>query len=320
MVYRLLPKLYDVITVGSATVDCFAILAEDFKKIRHGDKILLNDIQFRTGGGATNVAVGLRRLGIRTAFLGELGRDHSAQQILDELKEERVAVINRQRSKYPTSYSIILDTEKMDRAILAYKGASNFLHYYEFPKKLLSTRWFYFASMVDVSFGTLEKLADFAVRNRIKVFFNPSSYMAEKGKKYLDRVLQATNIICLNKEEAQSLLGSRSADVKALLKGLRSLSPRMEIVIITDGAKGLHVFDGKEVYDMVPHKIKCVDTTGAGDSFGTGFLAGLIMNDRKDLRFAMHLGLVNAESVIQHVGAKTGLLRKNQALSLVREQ
>lgn len=321
--------MHDVITIGSATVDCFAILGVDFKKIEHGEKVLIKDIRFLTGGGATNVGVGLSRLGIKTAFLGELGMDQAAEQIIAELKKEKIAIINKERSRHHTSYSIVLDTEKMDRAILAYKGASNYLHYDEFSKKKLNTKWFYFASMVDSSFKTLELLADFAVRHGIKVYFNPSSYMAEKGRRYLSKVLRASNIICLNREEAELLLGEKSNaknsgkgsgenDIRHLLRSMYSLSPRMEIVIITEGKHGLHAFDGKEIFFVKPHPIKVVETTGAGDAFGTGFLAGHVMG--KSMDFCLNLGLCEAESVIQFIGAKTGLLRKRQAFAELRRQ
>ncbi|MFC1723707.1 carbohydrate kinase family protein [Nanoarchaeota archaeon] len=309
--------MYDVITVGSATVDCFAILKKDFTKIKHGEKVLIKDIDFHTGGGATNVGVGLSRLGIKTAFLGELGKDHSAHQILNQLRAEKVSIINRARSRHPTSYSIILDTEKTDRAILAYKGASNFLHYPDIPKSRLKTKWFYFASMVDTSFKTLEKIAAHAIRHNIKVYFNPSSYMACKGRRYLAKVLKAVNILCLNKEEAKALLKTKKSDIKFLLKGLYRLSQRMETVIITEGKHGLHAYDGKDINFLRPHKIPCTETTGAGDAFGTGFLAGMVM--KQDIIFSLHLGLINSESVIQHIGAKTGLMKKREAFAKLRK-
>ncbi len=309
--------MYDVITVGSATVDCFAILDVDFKKIEHGQKLLIKDIKFLTGGGATNVGVGLSRLGVKTAFLGEVGNDHPARQIIEELRDEKVSIINRMHSRYPTSYSIILDTERMDRAILAYKGASNFLHYDEFSKNRLKARWFYFASMVGSSFKTLEKLAAFALRQGIKVYFNPSSYMAGKGRRYLSKVLKATNILCLNKEEAKLLLGTKKNDVRSLLKSLYGLSRRLEIVIITEGKHGLHAFDGKDIHFLKPHPVDVVETTGAGDAFGSGFLAGQVMG--RDIPFCLNLGLCNSESVIQQVGAKAGLLKKRQAFKKLRE-
>jgi len=61
-----------------------------------------------------------------------------------------------------------------------------------------------------------------------------------------------------------------------------------------------------------------VETTGAGDSFSSAFLAGIII--KKDIDFALSLGQANAESVIQHIGAKNRLLRLNEALRKINDQ
>ena len=121
----------------------------------------------------------------------------------------------------------------------------------------------------------------------------------------------------MNKEEAKALLNTKSNDHKTLLKGLFDINKQIETVIMTEGKKGLHAYDGCNIHFIRPHVVPCIETTGAGDAFGTGFLAGMIMKD--NIKFALHLGLVNSESVIQHVGAKQGLLKKREAFKKMRE-
>ena len=267
-------RKYDVITVGSATVDCFVDLPVDIKKIKPGSKLLIDKIDLLTGGGGTNVAVGLARCGLKTGFIGEVGDDHSSRIIKHELEKECVDFIVKQHSRHQTAYSVILESRGKDRSILVYKGASSYLHKDEVPKDRLNTAWFYFASVMGASFKTMEYLAGFARKNNIKVFFNPSSYMVKQGKNFLKNVLSATTILSLNKEEAQILLKSRSKDVKTLLKGLQSLGP--EICILTDGSKGTTSYDGKIFYSRKGKKTGIVDTTGAGDAFGSNSVHPLI--------------------------------------------
>ena len=52
-----------------------------------------------------------------------------------------------------------------------------------------------------------------------------------------------------------------------------------------------------------------VDRTGAGDAFGSGFVAGLIQASR--IEYAIRLGSANATSVVEYVGAKKGIVTKN---------
>ncbi|HYD02757.1 MAG TPA: PfkB family carbohydrate kinase, partial [Alphaproteobacteria bacterium] len=58
-----------------------------------------------------------------------------------------------------------------------------------------------------------------------------------------------------------------------------------------------------------PRYVKVVETTGAGDAFACGFVAGTILE--KSIETSLKMGMLNAESVIQHLGAKNVLLGHN---------
>ncbi|NQU79704.1 carbohydrate kinase family protein [Candidatus Woesearchaeota archaeon] len=307
-------KKFDVICIGSATVDCFIQLPGSFAKIKQGCKLLVKDIDIMTGGGATNVAVGLRRLGMKSGFIGEVGEDHSAYIVKRELEKENVEFLVKQHSRHHTAYSVILEPKGGDRAILVYKGASSYLHPSELKGVPLNTNWFYFASVIGSSLKTLSSIAKIAKEKKTDVFFNPSGYMINKCSKETKRFLAVTTILSVNKEEAQALLKSRSKSPNVLLKGLIELGPK--VCILTDGSKGALVYDGKNLVHQKPKNIKPIDTTGAGDSFNAGFLAGYILkkssSPKERLVFAASMGTKNAESVIRHIGAKAGLLTKRK--------
>ncbi len=317
-------RMYDIITVGSATFDVFANTKSQLIKIKtscseedliaypSGSKILIKELRFTTGGGGTNTAVSLARLGHKTAYLGSLGNDENGKKILGLLKKEKIDFIGM-LSKEITGYSIILDSIEHDRTILTYKGANDKLKFSDINLKKLKTKWFYFSSMISESFRTLEKLAEFAEKNNIKIAFNPSTYLAEKGKSYLKKILTRTTILILNKEEA-SLLAEKK-DISFMLKELYKLGPK--IIVITNGKKEINAYDGKNIYIMIPNKIRVVESTGAGDAFASSFLSGIIK--KNDVEFALRLGLVNSESVIQHSGAKNKLLKYREALEIIKK-
>ncbi len=317
--------MYDVITVGSATVDVFVDTDSELIKIKSkkeeeeliaypaGTKQLIKELTFLTGGGGTNTAVAFSRLGHKVGYIGKLGDDSNGRMILNLLKKEGVDYLGIISKEDMTSYSIILDSIEHDRTIFTYKGAINKLRFNELNLKKLKTTWFYFSSMVDESFKVLEDLADFAKKNNIKIAFNPSSYLAEKGSQYLSHLLKNTNILVLNKEEAKIIVGCGSE--KDLLWKLHDLGP--EIVVVTDGKNGCYCFDGKSFYQIATHKIMVVESTGAGDAFASGFLSGIIK--KNDTKFALELGLANAESVISGRGAKTNLLAYNEAIEIMKK-
>ncbi len=317
--------MYDVITVGSATVD--ALVRTEFSEMIHdkknkeciaypaGSKILMKELVLTTGGGGTNTAVALARLGHKVAFLGKVGSKYNSTMVIKELKKEKVGTSLIVRSKTGrTGYSIVLDSKKHDRTILAFKGSNNDLRFNEIRIKKLKAKWFYFSTMMGESFKTLEKLADYAKKHHIKIAFNISSYLAKKGKNYLKSILKKTDILVLNKEESELLVGRGS--MESMLKRLTVLGP--ETAVITNGKKGVYVLQNDDdFYYGKPNNVKVVETTGAGDAFASSFLSGIIK--RNDIEFAIRLGITNAESVIQHHGAKEKLLAYNEALGIMKK-
>jgi ribokinase len=307
--------MFDVITIGSATVDVFAntnrvdlirittpTSKNDLIAYPSGDKVLLNTLIFTTGGGGTNCAVALSRLGLKTAFLGKIGQRANSRYVLEVLKKEKVNSSNVCREKSRTGFSVILDAKGSDRTILAFKGSNNDLTEKEINFKKLKTKWFYFSSMMEKSFETQKTIARYAEKNKIKIAYNPSSYLTEKGPGPIKEILLRTEILILNKHEAKLLVGK--ASMPLLLKKINELGPKN--VIITDGKKGAAcLYEGK-IYRVFTRRVKVKETTGAGDSFAATFLGVIIK--KKDPKLALRMATLNAQSVVQYIGAKKGLL------------
>jgi len=316
--------LFDVITIGSATVDVFAKTEselikfktihgeEDFIAYPSGSKILITDLQFMIGGGGTNTATSFARLGLKTGYIGKLGKDQNGKKILEYLKKEKISYLGSYGKE--TSYSIILDSIEDDRTILAYKGSINSLAKKELKFSRLKTKWFYISSMLGKSFDTVKEIIKFAKKNKIKVAFNPSSYQAKMGKESLAEMLESLEVLVLNKEEAKYLVGPLPND--NLLKKLYQLGP--QIVVITNGKKGTYVYDGDYFYHANPASgLKILETTGAGDAFASSFVAGLAM--KKQISDCIKMGMINSESVITNYGAKNILLKKKKMLELLKK-
>lgn len=310
-------KEYDIITVGSAVVDAFVKTAPSDSEILHihhhvdmcyplGSKILVDNLEFFTGGGGTNSAVAFSRMGLRTAFLGMIGNDNNSKMILDELHRENIDFIGKRGET--SGFSVILDAIAKDRTVFAYKGCNDDLSGINKKnnEKNLKTKWFYFSSMLGKSFKTQEFLANYGKKNGIKIAFNPSLYIAKKGAKYLKNIISNTEILILNKEEIQALLNIRSNNVFQLLYEASMIGPK--IICVTDGDKGVHCYDSynKEFYSVDAKKIHVVEATGAGDAFASGFVAGRIKN--YSISNCLKIGMLNSESVIKYRGAKNILL------------
>jgi ribokinase len=322
--------MYDVISIGSNTIDVFVYTdrsqsifiktksdEESFICYPVGAKLLINDLHFFTGGGGTNSAVALSRLGLKVAYIGKVGNDLNGFRILDELKKEKVDFLGPvcHDSRKKTGYSVILDSLEKKRTVLSYKGANNYMDYSEIDLEKVKTKWFYISSMLGNSFITIEKMAEFASKNKIKILFNASSYLCEKGKGYLKKILENIEILVLNKEEAELLVGR--GQPRELTSSLKELGPKM--VVITDEENPVYSLDNKNIfYKAVPYDVKVVEATGAGDSFSSSFLAGMIKTG--DMEFSLRLAIVNSHSVLLFKGAKRKLLTYKQALAEINKR
>jgi len=166
--------------------------------------------------------------------------------------------------------------------------------------------------MIGKSFKALEQIANYANKNKIKIIFNPDNALCEKGADFLKNILKNTEILVLNNEEASLLTGKNNLIFN--IAELKKFGP--EIVIITDGKNPVNCIDyDNNHYVIYPLDIKVIETTGAGDSFSSTFLAGLIKT--KDVEFALKLAIINSHSVLKYKGAKNKLLFFNEAVQIL---
>ncbi len=315
--------MFDVISVGSATIDVYANTHSELIKIKtehsseslicypSGSKILMHNLNFITGGGGTNTAVSFARLGLKAAYLGNIGDDENGDLVMHQLIKDNVKFIGTIGKRDQTNFSMILDSIEGDRTILVCKSASQKLDWNKINKSKINSKWIYFSSLTGNAFKAAEKIAAYAYKKNIKIAFNPSNYQAKQGQKELEGLLKYTDLLVMNREEAALLTGlSKTTELKKLLKALLDFGP--ELVIITEGKKGANCCDGKHIYHIDGSKKKPVETTGAGDAFTSTFLGAIIK--KKDISTCLKLAAANSASVINYSGAKEGLLEWDRLL------
>lgn len=317
--------MYDIITVGSNTVDVFVhtdqseivdihkkAWREELISYPVGTKILITKLLHNIGGNGANSAVSLSRLGLRAAYLGKIGRDSNGDLILKSLKKERVNFIGARGDE--SGFSVILDSREHDRTILTYKGCNNNLGFGEVKQSRLRTTWFYLSTMLGQSLKTIQRIAEYAHKMNIKIAFNPSSTLLENERKAAINLLRYADVLVLNKEEAEMLVGK--AEPESTIKKLLVYGP--QIIAVTEGKKGVVAYKDDYFYRIYPkHKLKIVESTGAGDAFASTLTAGLLFG--KPFEFCLKMAVNNSESVICNHGAQNGLLSRRRLFELVKK-
>ena len=310
------PALFDVVTIGGATRDIF-VQSKHFSEKRSstapdglealiplGAKIPVDSITFETGGGATNAAVTFANFGMKTACIARIGTDTSGQHVMQELKAAGVDVsMFEMDAKEHTAQSIILLAGAGHRAILTVRGASSFLEKNKIDWKKLSTNWIYLTSVAG-SKKLLGEIFSYAKRTLTHVAWNPGEKEISLGLKALMPQLLQTDVLIMNLEEAAELADCAPRKLDCILKTLGTL-PRMALVV-TDGMHGAYAHTRGTTWHAPALKGKVVNTTGAGDAFGSAFISSLARTG--DLEVALRAGTVNAFGVVTHMGAKAGIL------------
>ena len=309
-------KTFDCIAIGGTVLDTFVMLGSiehradphDPEKFDQcfilGSKSDVKKIVQQSGGGASNSCVTFARQRLSCVLLSQVGEDAAAKLVIDEMQTDGVNTGFVQVLKgAKTGQSVVLVDPDAERTILTDRGsAGTFTAQTLSILETMKSRWVYVTSQ-NGSIAALETIFSWARDNGVKVAWNPGRLDIEKGIRSLKKFVAACAFLNINKDEAEQLLGEQG-NVAHLTQQLRTLG--VERVVVTNGAEDLAMIDGSKHLVKTPHRIKAVDQTGAGDAFGSGTVAGLLLG----LPFAesIDFGLTNSEHVIGHIGAKTGIL------------
>ncbi len=308
-----------ILTVGAAVQDIFLSHSPELKpvsdktadelflKIELGSKNDVNNIDFSTGGGATNAAVTFARQGLEAQFMGTIAHDPAGLAVLDDLDKEGIDTSKVSYSeKLHTGYSVVLLASNGERSFLTYRGASTHYDIKNFDLSGTDADWLYVSSMAG-NMDVIDKIFTQAKEIGMKVFFNPGKNelgQIEKMKSLLDDV----DVLSVNKEEAQLIV-----DGTDLEEIVRKLLHYVHVAIVSDGPNGVIATDGKVIVRAGMYEdVKVIDRTGAGDAFGSGFLSKWA--DDKSLKDSIVFASANSTNVVTKIGAKAGILHKNVQL------
>ena len=316
---------YDFIAIGDTVTDAFIRLKEasvhcninrDKCEIcmRFADKIPYENVYIVPAvGNSANASVAAARLGLKSALASNLGDDYFGKECLDALKTEKVATkfiaVHKGRK---TNYHYVLWYED-DRTIL--------VKHEEYEYKLPDVNqpgWIYLSSMGESSLPLHKAVEKYLNDNpEIKLAFQPGTYQMKFGKDKLAGIYRRSDVFFCNKEESQRILKTGEDDIKKLLASIGGLGPK--VAVITDGPRGAYTYDGSEFLFMpaYPDPQPPYERTGAGDAFSSTFTVALALG--KSVSEALQWAPINSMSVVQQVGARAGLLSRQQLEKFLKE-
>lgn len=305
-----------IASIGAALQDVYLVDHDDFgtnsrgffNQLELGTKVDIDKIQFSTGGGATNAATTFARNGHESIFIGCIADDPAGTAIVNSLDDEGIdSSYITYTDRAQTGYSVLLLAPSGERTILTCRGASAKFDLLN-PDDLetINPDWIY----VTTFRGNMDMLDQFFTKAKAlgsKIMFNPGNLELEHRRKLLG-LLSDVDVLLLNKTEAKKIVEGTS--LAELVGRLRNYVPA---VIITDGNQGAIATDQNETYRIgIYEDIRVKDSTGAGDAFGSGFLAAYA--NGKTFKDSLVFASANSTSVVQKIGSKAGIINQNTKL------
>ena len=270
-----------------------------------GEKIAHIGSQMASGGSAANTMSGLARLGIEAGFLSKIGTDEVGAFFKKQMVETNVKP-QLLTSTTPSGRVIAMVTPDGERTFATCLGAAAEMRADDIRAELFDG-WdiFYVEGYLVANPSMLRKAIETAKDKGMTIAIDMASYnVVEESREFmLDLINNYVDIVFANEKEAFALTGMEPE------AALHFIAERCQIAVVKVGAKGAFVQRGDEVVTIPPLEADVVDTTGAGDMWAAGFLAGLVKGE--NLEKCGMMGAIVAKNIIEVVGAKMNDQRWN---------
>jgi len=297
---------------------CDILVKPITKEILEKDSARVEFVKMCSGGDALNVAMILHKLGVDAGIIGQVGNDGFGRFLLDAAAEggvdtRGVAVTD----EYGTSTSVVMIHPDGERSFAYYGGATDMLHVNDVNFEIIRGAK---ALFVGSAFGLtaldgegltqiLRKARAEGIATVLDVTGNPDA----DSMAMLRPALAYTDMFLPSYYEAKSMTGKDGAEeiARALMKA------GVPLVVIKMGNRGCFICSNAEQLFVPAFPVDAVDTTGAGDSFVSGFLTGYLHGWplHKCGRFANACGAL----CVLEAGATTGVKGFDQVMSLLGE-
>ena len=263
-----------------------------------GKKLAYLGNQMASGGSAANTMSGLAQLGVEAGFLSKVGEDEIGRFFEKQMTESHVKPLML-KSDTPSGRVQALVTADGERTFATCLGAAAEMCADDIKPELFEG-WdiFYVEGYLVANPTMLKKAIETAKAQGMTIAIDLASYnVVEESRDFLlDIINNYVDIVFANEKEALALTGMEPENA------LHFIAERSDIAVVKIGAKGAFIQRGNEIVTIPPMKADVVDTTGAGDMWAAGFLAGLVKGE--NLQRCGMMGAIVAKNIIEVVGAK----------------
>jgi sugar/nucleoside kinase (ribokinase family) len=292
-------KKFDVIVIGDANIDLIVVGGNQVPA--KGQEIFVDNMLMNVGGGAALFAISLAKLGLRVAFNGILGDDHLGRFIREEFALHGIDTSFIKTSAiHHTGISIAFNTDS-DRSFISYAGSNQELRMDHID-------------LEEMALGGHVHITGYKGRSNHERYLTAIKRLKERGltlscdvgwddtEEWYEGVFELMShmdVFFMNETEAHHY--TRLEKVEDCLRYMGEYGKQ---VVIKLGARGAAaVMDGVQ-YSCTAYPVRLVDTTGAGDSFNSGYLYGFLSG--LDIAACLKYGNASGALSVGAYGGSTG--------------
>lgn len=292
-----------IVVVGSASIDLTVI---SDKRPLAGETVIGQELLLSPGGKGANQAVAAARLGAEVAFVGAVGRDNYASEIIKNLKQNQVNTEYLSQLENAASGTAHITLAEGDNSIVVIPAANM-----QLTPAMIDAAFELIRSadivMVqqEIPISVIEYVSKICHDLGVKLLLNPAPIREIPAS-----VINAASYITPNEHEAAALfLGLSLED---------SLAKNPHKLIVTQGKNGALYHDGKEQVLVAGFKVSAIDTTGAGDAFNAAFAVAIA----EGKSFAESIRFANAAAAlsVQKLGAQGGMPYRNEVEKMLNHE
>jgi len=258
-----------------------------------------------SGGSAANTIVGIAQLGLKTAYMGKVKDDQLGQVFRHDIQSSGV--------HFPTPSAIdgaataqcfVLVTPDAQRTMLTFLGACVNFGPDDVDERVIADSqitylegYLFDPPHAKEAFRKAARVAHQAGR-KVALSLSDPFCVGRHRAEFLDLIAGHVDILFANEDELIALYQTAGFD-----DAVTQVQGHVDIAAITRGSRGsVVVSSDKIVTALADHVEQVVDTTGAGDLYAAGFLAGL--GQGRDFQTCAQMGGIAAGEIISHLGAR----------------
>ena len=311
----------DIVAIGNAIVDVIAQAEDDFVisegvakgSMRLMDEATSDSLYSRmgpgreiSGGSAANTVAGMAELGCKCGFIGQVADDQLGEVFKHDIRANGVTFETPIRAGQPsTARCLILVTPDGQRTMNTFLGASQFLPEAALDRALIaSARILYLEGYLwdpEEPRAAMRAAIQIAHDAGRKVAFTLSdTFCISRHRADFLALIHggALDILFANENELLSLVEGADFDT-----AVDTIAAKVETLVVTRGSHGAVAVQKGERFSVPAEPIdRIVDTTGAGDLFAAGFLAGQAQG--RSATDSLRMGAIAAAEIISHYGAR----------------